>query len=581
MTQSDAVKVPGGSGARRSFSAQLAIFGTLLVVISVGLCAGLAFYSRKEALKVAAGNELLAIVHSTAAAIDGDIHEQVHRDGHGKIEPWPAFQALHQLLSEVKTRNRLSGHGSPIYTLRKSEDFKKLNELEFVIMSDREPDGEFIVGSRYAAPPHLKRALEGVSTVTGIYRDEEGLWLSAAAPIRAKDGRVVGVLQADRPVNYFHEEAKRSALWILSTAAVSILIAWLLTWGYARSIVRPVTALAAATAQVARGNLQIRVAPGGNDELGDLSRGFNAMTETLCAAQARDLDQRKEMALSKEATEKANRQLEAMNVELERSYDELCRLATEAQSASAAKSEFLSVMSHELRTPLNGVIGLASILEASGLDEESTDSAKTIRKSGEGLLEMIENVLIYTELDRGTLSTGSSVLNLQQLAQETAGRFAEDAIAKQISLRVAFSPSAEGSFQGDAVRIQRVLSCLINNAVKFTPQGEVDVLAEFLLGDNTVDEREPKGQLRVQIRDTGIGISATQASSVFQPFTQADSSMTRQHGGIGIGLALVKKLVESMGGGITFQANAEGPGTTFEVLLPIRKAVGQGEQRAA
>lgn len=548
---------------RRSFGSRLRVFGTLLVVISVGLCAAVAYYSRKVSLEKAAGKELLAIVNSTAAAIDGDQHERVHRNGRGEIEPWRDFQALQSLLLEVKSRNALSGHGSPVYTLRKSEDFNRLKELEFVIMTDRDPDGDFSVGSRYLAPPHLHEVLNGRPTVTSIYRDEEGLWLSAAAPIRNHAGQVVAVVQADRPVNYFNQEAKRSAFGILSTAAVSVVIAWLLTWGYARSLIRPVADLARATTEVAGGNLRTRVKPAGDDELGALARGFNDMTEKLLAAQERDARQREAMAASQAATEKAHLQLEAMYQELERSYDELCRLASEAQAASQAKGEFLSVMSHELRTPLNGVIGLASLLEQSGLDADSTDSARTIRRSGEGLLEIIENVLFYTELDRGTLGIVDSPYRPVELAQEAIARVAEDAGSKGVAVRLHVAEGSDVLLRGDVVRTQKILACLLGNAVKFTLTGSVEITLRL--------ERDapPVSRLHLRIKDTGIGISPEDSARLFQPFVQADGSTTRRFGGIGIGLVLTKRLIESVSGHLAYFANPDGPGTTFEIELPV------------
>ncbi len=502
---------------RISFGLRLSLFGTLLITLSVALCAWFAYRFRYEELKAAVANELLAVVNSAAPGIDGDRHNNIFRDEKDQIRGLADFTALRAQLQEIKRRNRLSGHGSPIYTMRKAQNFTELHELEFVVMSDPDKEGVWFVGSRYPVLPHLLSALNGIPSTTGLYSDDDGMWISAAAPILNQVGEVVGILQADRAVNYFVAEAQRSAIKTMSIALVCASIGWVLTWVYSRTLVRPILHLAEATQEVANGRLDVKVCLNRNDELGDLARDFNGMARRLETAHAQDIMQKEQMQAAHRTIELSNRELEDSNAALRLSYLEAHRLTAAAEAASRAKSEFLAIMSHELRTPLNSVLGLASLIESSGLDADSTDSARTIRVSGEGLLAMINDVLIYTQLEG----------DKSQLTEEP------------------FAPA----------------ELLIENAVKFTTAGSVAVRAESL--SHGALASGGRRTIQVSVRDTGVGVSPDLVPRLFQPFSQSDSSSTRQHEGMGLGLALSSRIAKQMGGDLCHENNATGSGSLF------------------
>src|SRR5688572_19638364 len=167
-------------GWRRSnFCVRLILFSTALVIVATAISSLIVLQIKTRSLERSLGNELLAIVNSTAAAIDGDLHDEISRGNLGEIEGEEHFHAIRRHLLRVKENNQLAGNGSPIYTMRKTADFAQTGDLEFVVMTDRNQWGHYFVGNRYRAQPHNLAALNGKPSVTGVYSDSEGTWISA------------------------------------------------------------------------------------------------------------------------------------------------------------------------------------------------------------------------------------------------------------------------------------------------------------------------------------------------------------------------------------------------------------------
>jgi signal transduction histidine kinase/CheY-like chemotaxis protein len=229
-----------------------------------------------------------------------------------------------------------------------------------------------------------------------------------------------------------------------------------------------------------------------------------------------------------------------------------------ADAANRAKSAFLATMSHEIRTPLNAIIGMSSLLCRADLPPKSRDFVHTILDSGESLLELINDILDYSKIEAGKIEIEQISFSLVALLKEVENVFRSAASEKGLEFFVSKAEEIPAFVIGDSGRVRQVLMNLLSNAMKFTVEGRVELFVS----------KEGKNELRFTVRDTGIGISEQELGRLFQPFQQADSSITRRFGGSGLGLVISKRLAELMGGVISVESEP-GKGSEFRVQLPL------------
>jgi signal transduction histidine kinase/ActR/RegA family two-component response regulator len=255
-------------------------------------------------------------------------------------------------------------------------------------------------------------------------------------------------------------------------------------------------------------------------------------------------------------------QIDANHQELCETLEDLMEARDAANAANIAKSQFLANMSHEIRTPLNGVLAMAQVMERGELPEAQRERLAIVRQSGEQLLAVLNDVLDLSKIEAGKLELSDHDFDLERLVGPVGDGFRAMASEKGLAFAVEIDPAAAGLWRGDSDRLRQILGNLVSNAIKFTAEGKVE--ARFECAD--------AGGLRLSVIDTGIGIPRDKVLTLFEKFTQADSSTTRQYGGTGLGLAICRELAQLMGGQISVLSE-EDKGSTFIVELPFPRGL--------
>ncbi|HHQ6720633.1 TPA: two-component sensor histidine kinase BarA [Serratia fonticola] len=339
-----------------------------------------------------------------------------------------------------------------------------------------------------------------------------------------------------------YKEVFVSTLLLLLCMCIAILFAYRLM----RDVTGPIRNMVNTVDRIRRGQLDSRVEGFMLGELQMLKNGINSMAMSLTAYHE-EMQQNIDQATSdlRETLE----QMEIQNVELDLAKKR-------AQEAARIKSEFLANMSHELRTPLNGVIGFTRQTLKTDLSATQTDYLQTIERSANNLLTIINDVLDFSKLEAGKLILEHIPFSLRETLDEVLVLLAPSAHDKGLELTLDVQNDVPEQVIGDSLRLQQVITNLLGNAVKFTETGNIDIRVELR------NQLERQVELEVQIHDTGIGIAERQQSQLFQAFRQADASISRRHGGTGLGLVITQKLVKEMGGDINFHSQLN-RGSTF------------------
>nr|AAB53936.1 sensor/regulator protein RpfA [Pectobacterium carotovorum subsp. carotovorum] len=469
----------------------------------------------------AAGNhQRYAITHRQMDTIPALINT-LHRRHSAIIRTISVFDARNQLLATTKLRNKRT-----LQCL--SNDVLAHNKL------------------------HLHHTNDALILHMPIVTDSE--FMAGTTPVLPGTATPLGYLVIELDTSTIrlqqYQEIFIAALLLLLSLGAAVIFAYRLM----RDVTTPIRNMVDTVDRIRRGQLDSRVEGYMLGELDMLKNGINSMAMSLTAYHE-EMQQNIDQATYdlRETLE----QMEIQNVELDLAKKR-------AQEAARIKSEFLANMSHELRTPLNGLIGFTRQTLKTPLNTTQTDYLLTIERSANNLLNIINDVLDFSKLEAGKLVLEDIPFSLHNTLDDVVMLLAHTAHEKGLELTLSIQNDVPEQFVGDPLRIQQIITNLLGNAIKFTEQGNIDIRVE--------KRRQELHQvlLEVQIRDTGIGIAELQQSQLFQAFRQADTSISRRHGGTGLGLVITQRLVKEMGGDISFQSElSKGSTFWFHITLPL------------
>ena len=428
------------------------------------------------------------------------------------------------------------------------DELKDTRDLVYLEVLDAA--GRSVTGPRTVQPPLLTR-------------ENQGDTLPFSAPI-ALAGQPLGRVDFSLSRRAI-EETRHSILvgiGLLSAGALALFSLALAVFSVA--VTRPLKSLITAARDIQAGNYDVELSSHRQDEFGMLMKAFGKMTQEV----------RRKVS---ELVQSENLQRRYLQESVRRQQETTVALQ-QAQAANRTKSDFIANMSHEIRTPMNSVIGYAELLRRTPLGAQQEAYLGRLQESSTALLGLINDILDFSKIEAGHLESQTEDFDLRSMIDTVCGLFTPALRDKGLVLDKSLGSNVPTRLVGDRLRVQQVLTNLLSNAVKFTSQGQIEVRITSVPDDTTARQEDERNvRLRFAVRDTGIGISQDQLAQVFQPFSQADSSITRRFGGTGLGLSISRSLAELMGG--TLEVHSElGLGSEFALTLPFAQVTGTNRQ---
>jgi len=365
------------------------------------------------------------------------------------------------------------------------------------------------------------------------------------------DGRCIGTVYVRSDLSELHDRIMRYAFTLVGVFCAAAGLALFLASRLQRFIAGPIQHLAETARTVSTDrNYSIRAVKESTDELGQLIDVFNDMLEQI---QLRDAGLKSHQDHLEEQVALRTEELQKLNTELGAAKDR-------AEAASRAKSNFLANMSHEIRTPMTAIVGYSDVmLEPNQTLSDRQDCLQIIRRNGRHLMALINDILDISKIEADKMTVERIPCDLPHLVIDVASLMRPKTVEKGLEFKVDFSGPIPQVVSTDALRLKQILVNLLGNAIKFTHNGRIELKVECA-------PTATSSEIRFILSDSGIGMTPEQVGRLFQPFNQADDSMTRKYGGTGLGLTISKRLAKLLGGDITLQT-VQGIGSTFTVVI--------------
>jgi|GEM_PF-3173862 len=501
---------------------------------------------RRSREKQQTENELFRVVNATDSVIDYQIQTVLAEHGTDAL-------ALEQSMREVEVGIWEMIHAAVQFTSIASELTDGPDDLQsYDALMERKIQEVEKFWKKYIEQHDPQRTLESTRRFERLWKQSvaqgrqlvrleitcrqlyDTLYLAVDRSDSVIDDKLQAAIQ-DR-VRKRDKAAAISKFAVYGVGIMAVLAALLVGHLVGRSIWQPMSELSYALSIIASGHIGHQINSTRSDELGQFARSFDDMAKQLETSMARN---------------------------------ELAKHA--AQAANRSKSEFLANMSHEIRTPLTAILGYTDVLR----DEQITENAPperlqtidTIKHAGEHLLTVINDILDLSKIEAGKMTVELVETPLAKLLIDVDDLMRPRAEGKGVGLRTTLQTPIPDRIMSDPTRLRQILMNIVGNSTKFTEQGEIQI---------RVATTGPKGsqRLRFEMQDTGSGMTDAQAANLFRPFTQADSSITRKHGGTGLGLTICRRLAELMGGTVRLDYTEPGKGSRFVVDFPLTEATG-------
>ena len=568
-----------------SSTVQTCILSVLLVSFIGGYFGYKSYSTEKIQKNSTIAKDLLSMINTAAALIDINAHEQIHNDDAENEKAKTIIIEQVAKLQDLETHKNQHSNSTQIMTLRKSSDYDTSKTLDIIIANNRNGrtnNNNETNNTAQLSPTSLSahtlhiQAFYGHASTSDIYikptehtkpeKHNAVAWITAVAPL-TKNGVVVGLIQVNRPLDFYFTEITQLKQQYLAYGLLGLLVSVIFSWLYGSYITQPIRLLSQATKSINDGDYSYKITETHIGDLGPLYNSFNQMSENIEAVQ-------KSLKLKNIELNTTNKTLAAdqeecliKNEEIIQDYEKLSMLKEEldldleeTQKSLAVKNEFLANMAHEIKNPMNSVIGFTQLLLRSDLPPKVNKLLKRVDGSANNLMGIVNQILDLSKIESGKLELDNNDYDLYGELEKLVMMNEEKIAERNLNIVLRVPHPLPRLLYGDSVRTCQIFSNLISNAIKFTHHGHICITVEWsIIGERNVE-------IFATITDTGVGMSEQACENIFDPFTQANQTVSTSYGGTGLGLTIAQDIAHHMNGHINVQSTPD-EGSIFSVSL--------------